>query len=104
MMFKLCILPCMRERKSKPYRSHKFLHKRILKQIQTDGSMPEEMARTRPLFYSIYNLNALFLVAHLAEKVGVDIWKTNDPSSRLRIARLFSSLRQSRQILAKPYP
>ena len=60
--------------------------KRILKQIQTDGSMPEEMARTRPLFYSIYNLNALFLVAHLAEKVAVDIWKTNDPSSRLRTA------------------
>ena len=63
-----------------------FYTKRILKQIQTDGSMPEEMARTRPLFYSIYNLNALFLVAHLAEKVAVDIWKTNDPSSRLRIA------------------
>ena len=48
--------------------------------------MPEEMARTRPLFYSIYNLNALFLVAHLSEKVAVDIWKTNDPSSRLRTA------------------
>ena len=60
--------------------------KRILKQIQSDGSMPEEMARTRPLFYSIYILNALFLVAHLAEKVAVDIWKTNDPSSRLRTA------------------
>ena len=63
-----------------------FYEKRILKQIQADGSMPEEMARTRPLFYSIYNLNALFLVAHLSEKVAVDIWKTNDPSSRLRIA------------------
>lgn len=63
-----------------------FYTKRILKQIQADGSMPEEMARTRPLFYSIYNLNALFLVAHLAEKVGEDLWKTNDPSSRLRTA------------------
>ena len=63
-----------------------FYEKRILKQIQADGSMPEEMARTRPLFYSIYNLNALFLVAHLSEKVAVDIWKTNDPSSRLRTA------------------
>lgn len=63
-----------------------FYQKRVLKQIQTDGSMPEEMTRTRPLFYSIYNLNALFLVAHLAEKVGENLWKTNDPSSRLRIA------------------
>ena len=63
-----------------------FYTKRILKQIQKDGSMPEEMARTRPLFYSIYNLNALFLVAHLAEKVAVDIWKKNISSSRLRTA------------------
>ena len=63
-----------------------FYQKRVLKQIQTDGSMPEEMARTRPLFYSIYNLNALFIVAHLAEKVGEDLWKTNGPSSRLRTA------------------
>lgn len=63
-----------------------FHQKRVLMQIQPDGSMPEEMARTRPLFYSIYNLNAMFLVAHLAEKVTVDIWKTNDPSSRLRTA------------------
>lgn len=44
------------------------------------------MARTRPSFYSIYNLNALFLVAHLAEKVAVDIWKKNISSSRLRTA------------------
>ena len=63
-----------------------FYQKRVLKQIQTDGSMPEEITRTRPLFYSIYNLNALFLFAHLAEMVGEDLWKTNDPSSRLRTA------------------
>ena len=63
-----------------------FYQKRVLKQIQTDGSMPEEMTRSRPLFYSIYNLNALFLVAHLAEMVGEDLWKTNDPSSRIRTA------------------
>lgn len=60
-----------------------FVQRRILSQIRPDGSMPEEMARTRPLFYSIYNLHAMFLVAHLAEKVDVDIWKAED--SRLRI-------------------
>jgi len=58
------------------------LKKRILSQIKPDGSMPEELARTRPLFYSNYNLHAMFVVAHLAEKVDVDIW--NAEGGRLR--------------------
>ena len=66
--------------------SQNFVQKRIFSQINPDGSMPEEMARTRPLFYSIFNLHAMFLVAHLAEKVDVDIWKANDEKSRLRVA------------------
>ena len=64
--------------------ANKFIENRLLTQIKADGSMPKEMARTRPLFYSIYNLHAMFLVAHLAEKVEVDIWKSNDSKSRLR--------------------
>ena len=60
----------------------KAVEKRVLAQIEPDGSMPEELRRTRPLFYSIYNLHALFLVAHLAEKVNVDVWNAGD--SRLR--------------------
>ena len=56
--------------------------KRVLSQIKSDGSMPEEMRRTRPLFYSNYNLHAMFILAHLAKKVDVDIWNTGD--SRLR--------------------
>jgi len=61
-----------------------FADNRVLSQIQPDGSMPEEIARTRPLFYSIYNLHAMFLVAHLAKKVGVDVWKADAEDSRLR--------------------
>ncbi|TWU46113.1 poly(beta-D-mannuronate) lyase [Rubripirellula tenax] len=56
---------------------------RILPQIKPDGSMPEELARTRPLFYSNYNLHALFVVANLAQEVGVDVWNASD--SRLRL-------------------
>ena len=56
--------------------------KRVLSQIKPDGSMPEEIARTRPLFYSNYNLHAMFLVAYMSKKVGVDIWTAGD--SRLR--------------------
>ena len=65
--------------------AQRFIQYRILSQIKPDGSMPEEMARTRPLFYSIYNLHAMFLVAHLAKKVDVDVWKAGDEDSRLRV-------------------
>ena len=66
--------------------AQKFARNRITSQIKPDGSMPEEMARTRPLFYSIYNLHAMFLVARLAEKVDVDAWKSADEESPLRMA------------------
>jgi len=64
--------------------ANNFIDNRINAQIEPNGSMPEEMARTRPLFYSIYNLNAMFIVAHLAEQVEVDIW--HHTNSRLRTA------------------
>ena len=63
-----------------------FAERRIHSQIQPDGSMPEEMARTRPLFYSMYNLHALFLTAHLAEKLDIDVWHKEDKDYRLRSA------------------
>jgi len=61
-----------------------FVETRLYRQIKPDGSMPEEMARTRPLFYSNYNLHAMFLVAHLAKQVGVDVYETTNSDSRLR--------------------
>ena len=64
--------------------AQEFVKKRINSQIQLDGSMPAEMARTRPLFYSIYNLHAMFIVAHLSEKVDIDISRSGNGNSRLR--------------------
>jgi len=66
--------------------AQKFLSDRVYLQIEPDGSMPKEIARTRPLFCSIYNLHAMFLVAHLAQKVEVDIWEANEKYSRLKSA------------------
>lgn len=63
-----------------------FIKNRLNDQIEVDGSMPEETKRTRPLFYSIYNLHALFLVAHLSEKVDIDIYNQGSSDSRLRVA------------------
>ena len=68
-----------------------FMDKRVLSQVRPDGSMPEEMTRTRPLFYSMYNLHAMCLVATLAEHVDVDIWEADDVNSRLRAAFDFLS-------------
>lgn len=63
-----------------------FIERRLATQIQADGTMPEELARTRPLFYSMFNLHAMLLVAHMAEHVDVDIWQANDPNAPLRKA------------------
>jgi hypothetical protein len=47
---------------------------RLARQVEPDGSQPRELARTKSLGYSIYNLEALFACARLAEHVGVDWW------------------------------
>ncbi|WP_086983961.1 alginate lyase family protein [Vibrio aphrogenes] len=44
-------------------------------QFATDGSQPEELARTRSFFYSGFNLNALSRVAIVADKFGDSIWQ-----------------------------
>lgn len=48
--------------------------KRIAKQIKSDGSQPFELARTQPWHYSLFNLEALFSAAALADNLGIDLW------------------------------
>jgi hypothetical protein len=47
---------------------------RLAAQIEPDGSLPRELVRTKSLGYSLFNLEALFACAQLAETVGVDWW------------------------------
>lgn len=47
---------------------------RIGEQIQLDGTMPLELARTRSLHYSIYAVRACATTAILADKEGIDLW------------------------------
>ncbi|KAA9041387.1 alginate lyase family protein [Ginsengibacter hankyongi] len=46
----------------------------IDRQITSEGKMPLELERTNALGYSTFNLDALFTLASLAEKSGVDLW------------------------------
>ena len=57
--------------------------KRIATQIDPEGKQSRELARTRSLHYTHFNLEAMFKLASMAEKVGIDLWnfKTEDGRS-----------------------
>ena len=63
---------------------------RIDSQISADGSQPLELARTRPLHYSLFNLDAFTQLAEMGRNLSVDLWSYTSPNGgSLRKALLF---------------
>jgi alginate lyase len=52
---------------------------RIGAQFKANGEQPEELARTRSLHYSSFNIEALSRVAEMGSKLGVNLWSYQAP-------------------------
>jgi hypothetical protein len=61
---------------------------RIGSQIKADGKQPLELERTRPLHYSVFNLDAFTMLAEMSRHVGVDLWHYTAPSGGSIVAAL----------------
>jgi Alginate lyase len=59
-----------------------FPTKRIAQQIEPDGRQSRELERTQAWNYSLFNLEALFDAASIADKLGMDLWNYETQDKR----------------------
>jgi hypothetical protein len=78
--------------------------KRIAQQIEPDGKMPRELARTLSFNYSLFNLRAEIELASLGRGAGVDLWhyQTADGRSLLKAVEFMAQYADPKR--AWPYP
>ena len=51
-------------------------------QIAEDGSLPLELARTRPLHYSLFTLRGFLTLARVGEEMGIDLYDRKSSNGR----------------------
>src|SRR5262249_23361783 len=56
-----------------------FPTRRIANQIEPDGRQLRELQRSQAWNYSLFNLEALFNAASIADKLGMDLWNYAAP-------------------------
>jgi hypothetical protein len=69
-------------------------------QMDESGRFPEELQRTKSLYYSVLNLNAWILVAEIAFQHGEDLWRystVEGKSLRLAIQFILPYLRKTKE-------
>ena len=59
-----------------------FAEKRMMPQFTADGSLPQELARTRSFHYSTWTMQAVYDIATLGECVGIDLWTYQSPDGK----------------------
>ncbi len=59
-----------------------FKTQRIAAQIRPDGQMPLETERADGWGYTLFNLNAMTIMACLGQRVGVDLWQYQGPDGQ----------------------
>jgi hypothetical protein len=54
---------------------------RLAAQVRPDGEQPLELSRTRSLSYSLSNLEGLFRLMQLGDRLGLDLWALAPPEA-----------------------
>lgn len=67
-------------------------------QVEANGAQPHELERTRPLHYSLFNLEAFVYMARLGDHLGLDFWNytaSNGASIKAMIDYLLPAIKNS---------
>lgn len=59
-----------------------FHPKRIFQQVEPDGKMPRELARTRGLGYSAYNVKHMLEICEMAKEINPSLFSAKSPDGR----------------------
>ncbi|MEP0357120.1 alginate lyase family protein [Paraglaciecola sp.] len=68
------------------YKAVQNTKRHMLQQFDEKGAQHHELARSRPYFYSCFNLEALTSIAVIANKINIKLWQYQPADSRLLTA------------------